>query len=294
MLFNRIELLKKRDYARYLSLLALLLALLYTISATYLKRPHINSTPEKAVEANHVRSGLEPSRSLDNKTIDERKHSPIEILDAQELSVLEADSQQWRRKRGYFSEEELGPYMSYDRKTLWKLANQGDLIALDLWAETLDREGYEEEAIETRLLSAAYGATEPLTEMVSIFRTNLWSNDLNEDDRVVNLKSMLVYSEVAAMRGDPEGILVSLHELHRSGISLSESEKRNISSSAKEIYDSLTKQREAIGLPSFDNYTDPFVELQFSFMVHPIPNPSQWASSYINEAPQMVITNPGE
>ncbi|MFI2810961.1 hypothetical protein [Microbulbifer sp. YPW16] len=294
MFLNRIKLLRKHHYVLYLSTLAFLLALLFTISVAYLKRFNLHSHPERVAAADDINSSSEITPSPGNKNTGERRSPSFQILGSQELSSLEADSQKWKRKRGYFSEEELGLYLSYDRDTLWKLANQGDLIAMDLWADTLDREGYEEEAIQARLISAAYGPTEPLTEMVSIFRTNLWSGDLEEVDRLVNLKSMLVYAEVAAMRGDPEGILVSLHELHRSGVSLSESEKMNISSSAKEIYDSLTKQREAIGLPPFDNHTHPFVELQFSFMAYPIPNPNQWASDYINEAPRMVITNPGE
>lgn len=201
------------------------------------------------------------------------KDQPVRVLSPQEIMYLEVDQKQWERSRGYFDAEDHELYASYDDTTLRRLANSGDLLALAIWAKNLKEEGHDEEAFQTQMIAAMYGSSEALLSISVTHETRSWDKDLTEQQRLQHLNAMLVYAEVAAMRGDRNGVVSGLLALDRQGVDLSKNEIDEISAAAKEIYSGLEEHRKLLGLGPFDNEEDPFLQIQMDFMASALPNP---------------------
>lgn len=109
------------------------------------------------------RGGL--TNAVDQKGNDDgadRKLEPHEILQ------LEEDKEKRERSRGYLSKEDFELYATYDETTIWQLANEGDLLALSIWSDTLKKQGRDEDAAQTKIIAAVfYGSSEALTSLAA-------------------------------------------------------------------------------------------------------------------------------
>ncbi len=214
------------------------------------------------------------------------------VLGSQEVKYLEDDKKRWELSRGYFDESDYELYASYDGAAIKKLASSGDLLALAIWAKSLKKQDHDKEAFQTKMISAMYGSSEALVSISTVHETKSWDKDISEQEKLHHVKAMLVYAEIAAMRGDRNGVVSGLLELNRQGVELSKDDIIEISTAAKEIYSGLEEQRELLGLGPFDNEEDPFVQAQMDFMASPIPNSNGWATEYIGEKPEVVYVDP--
>ena len=215
------------------------------------------------------------------------------VLESTDLAPLEYDVERWRRARGYFDQADLNGYATYGLETLAELSKSGDLIAMHLFAEALDAAGEHESASVVRHAAAVQGSTAALTALAADYRTELW--ELGEEqvvERKEALGKMLVYAEVAALRGDYTGVVEGILEIDDSGVQLSPSEVAEISRTARMIYEDLAQKRESLGLPDFDNGT-PMLELATnSFMLSQFRTRSGWGPDLISRLPELVPADP--
>lgn len=198
-----------------------------------------------------------------------------------DLLILQAQSAEWKRERGYFQQGDYDLYASYDEFTLVELAKKGDLLALDILANLARKNGDKRKSALLRLEAAAYGSTSALTELSTAIYTTTFRTNISDKKRHDIYKNMLAYSEVAAMRGDRLGVWSSLMVLNSKEVALSDVDIQDVTERAEKIYGELEKRRERMGLSSFDNTTDKFTEITLDFLLSPIPNPNNWAEKYI-------------
>lgn len=226
--------------------------------------------------------------SLTHTTSHTEIDKALRMLEPHEILQLEEDEEKWKRSRGYFSKEDFELYATYDDTTIWQLASEGDLLALSIWAKTLKKQGRDEEALQTKMIAAVYGSSEALTNLATSHQVRSWSESLSEQERVNNIKSMLVYAEVAAKRGDRNGVLAGLLELNHQDVELSPEDVKQIRNAANDLFASLEKQRESLGLESFNNDTNALMQVQMDYMISPLPNKHDWATPYLGRALEFV------
>lgn len=225
------------------------------------------------------------------------KNDPINVDEAfkaiqpHEMILLEDGKIKWAKSRGYFDEEDFSLYASYDDETLWQLAGGGDLLALTLWADSLKEQGRKEDALQTEMTAAIYGSTAALTRLATFHQVSSWQEDLPRSKKLSHIKTMLMYAEVAAKRGDRNGIASGLLELQRRGIKLSKDDLTQISDAADNLFSELEQQREQLGLASFDNAADPLMDIQMNYIISAVPNPGGWATQYMTEIPEIIYAN---
>lgn len=197
------------------------------------------------------------------------------------LTELEHAEAEWKRERGYFVAEELDAYYSYSVDALLQLGQNGDLKALDVVASKLLKAGKHEAVVGVYAVAALHGSTKAMRNMAALNLAAIRRGDVADEDRLGYFKTMLVHSEVAALRGDREDILSSLQALDFEKVVLSPEDVDEVSRRAQQQFAALVKSREAAGLPAFDNTENPYVAMRMDMWLPLAPNPYGWALDYI-------------
>jgi len=180
-----------------------------------------------------------------------------------ELNVVDT----WRFERGYFNQLENDDYKQYDEQTLKKLADGGDMRAAQLLADLLFGQHKFKDAVELYKKTALYGSTKSLQFLIGEEgRRSLIdeSGNMNqtEEEKKNHVLTALAYAKVAEMRGDSDVYFRSLMaptSANPSQIALTDEDYAKVQPLAREIYDDLQRQRNDLGLGSFDNSVPPEV-----------------------------------
>ena len=200
----------------------------------------------------------------------------------------------WRRARGYFTQSDYGGYATYDEDTLRELSRGGDILALDLFATALFAAGEDDRATAVLHLAAVHGSTAALTRLAGNHQSEVWRLDADQTAaRRRALGRMLVYAEVAALRGDYEGVVSGIQELDANDIRFTPSELEAISTEAGAIYDELASERAKLGMRPFDNDTPVLELVTKGFMLAQLRPHTGWASAFVAELPTPRIVDPG-
>ena len=196
------------------------------------------------------------------------------------------ERENWRRARGYFTQTDYDGYATYGEETLRELAGNGDILALDLFADALFAAGEDDRARVVLHLAAVHGSTAALTRLATDYRHELWSLDAEDPAlRRQALGRMLIYAEVAALRGDYDGLIVGLQEIESSGIEFTPPELEEISAQAESIYDDLALQRAHLGMRPFDDETPALELVTKGFMLSPYRSRAGWGASHVARLP---------
>lgn len=218
------------------------------------------SINQKTVTTNNVATIAEAKKSLVSQHVRTLAGTPAEA----------AIVTKWEESRGKFSKESLEDYASYDQDTLIKLANSGDLKAMNALARFYMSFRYTgeyglEEVMRVSKLGAAYGSTGLLKIYAIVYATHHFQPDsqrLNHEDLI----EVLAWSNTAALRGDMYPNYGARDDIKDSGIQLTQEDKVKISARSQEIYNELLAQRKALGLGDFDNTRPPEVDKFFGYL----------------------------
>lgn len=158
----------------------------------------------------------------------------------------------WITKRGYtaFSDNEYG---SYNEETLTALAKEGDIRAIEKLGDLNYHHGYGA-ALPYYLDAATRGSTQVFVKLASIEDISNYSNAKTDDEKHKYALRVMVWCEVANLRGDRwPAASQGNYLMTKANLALSEQDKKYISLQAKDIYQRLQEQRNEMGLGEFDN-----------------------------------------
>lgn len=218
--------------------------------------PEVETVAVQQHDASQTNNNAKPVISAMN-SLDEEIKIPLE---SEELV-------RWRLERGY--PDESNSYDSYDEATLNALAETGDVRAIHKLAEFYGSRGELSDAEREVVASlhrraALYGSTFAFLYL-GIEKESAYTR-LPQDDpkRHATAIEILATYNVAALRGDKMPNLArGKHFVSNNNIQLTEEDKQLIEARAQEIYNNLSKHRDALSLDEFDNYVPESVNQYF-------------------------------
>lgn len=164
----------------------------------------------------------------------------------------------WKKSHGYFSENDLDEYRSYDIETIAKLAADGDLKAIELAARHRMQNGGE--AYRDFFHAAVYGSTHAFTALSFLIENN-FLNEVTEEEKIQHSIEALALLQTAGKRGD---ILAATENStsykNRYKFIPTPEQQKLIDARSQELYDQLVEIRSSIGLGDFDNSVSPEME----------------------------------
>lgn len=193
-----------------------------------------------------------PERNKKEIPKNEEKEIYNQLLDEYESSQL----LQWNRQRGHFTDNDLAEYKSYDISELAKLANDGDLKALELIARDSLAKGDMSGAFDSFIKAAVYGSTHALSAL-SLLVESQYLTANNPQEKLDYAIETLALLEAAKIRGDVFTTPQTIESFKsRNHFHPSPDQSQLINQKAGEIYEHLNESRKTLGLPEFDNSTD--------------------------------------
>ena len=236
---------------------------------------------EPAISQRAATLDTKPSESANVNSVanyDQEARLAYEDYMANEYPLLSWQYEQLRLSRGKFLQDELDEYASYSEQAISNLIASGDLKAMQIGVDRLLEKGMLEEALSLSYYSVVHGSTYNLVFLgLHHLRGGLESPEVA---RTEDFYVGLAYHEVAAMRGDIGVLRSAFLEIEENGVLLSQNEAQRIGEIAEMLYRDLEEQREALGLPPFENETHPTVltSMQLDFPLS--KNPSGWGMQY--------------
>lgn len=184
-------------------------------------------------------------------------------VDSSENAVSFAEFREvedWNKSRGYIDPKDREIYESYSEQTLFSMANEGDIYALDEMASRAIEAGdNSEKPFQLLYRAAIYGSSAALEKM-TIFTAPDPSNKDERTRRAAAIETLAILS-VGVLRGDPrvgiggvEGYKWRYERLYGE-LNLTEEESQKIAERAREYYDLMLQERHNLGLGDFDNST---------------------------------------
>lgn len=166
----------------------------------------------------------------------------------------------WYEAHGYFDEQSLNEYKQYEKDALTRLAESGDLKAIQVLAVDAIMRGDYEAAHFLYLDAAAFGSTKALIE-ASWLTENAYVNSASDEDKTMLLTETLALQEVALKRGDTidAGRSISRFKNFRE-VEPRPEQSAAIVQRANEIYLALENKRVEIGLDEFDNSVSSYMQ----------------------------------
>lgn len=236
----------------FISILAI--ALIYFAWLNFYKDAHLeldNNTLLSGVSNIHLQKPIDViiDKKTNSPALDDWKPTttPIEL----------AEQIDWFRSRGDFAFAGDDEYGSYDMNTLIQLSDAGDVHAMHALAKLYMSEEHGRQygikyAEPLYWKAAIYGSSNALTEL-AIIEDSKRFGILDGDKRSYSIES-LVYYKISEMRGDRFGYLsAGKPNLKNLGITVTEKENKYIEEKARDIYEKMVREREALGLRPFDN-----------------------------------------
>lgn len=181
------------------------------------------------------------------------------------LDAYQADKIiQFHATRGYFQEDQLVEYSSYDLLTLESLAKDGDVKAIQLLAMERLKQGEVEASFQLWLDAAVYGSTQALNLAASDkFSAFFIAEDLGEKEGYLIEAFALIH--VSKRRGDhiaTDSYIQLMKDIRR--IDLTSEQEKKISEKADQLYEELENRRKEIGLGPFDNHVPKELKIPIS------------------------------
>lgn len=238
----------------------------YSLSSDLMdERKIVSEKQENQIDSEFVRKP-EATKNLDiepSLPVEQEGNNDYENMTYAELELIAAKNESGHKRfkvleqrnseRGYFRKDELLEYESYTQDALETLGLSGDLKAAHILTNIYMKNGKKDNAIHMLKIAATYGSTAALTNLISIYSPNLYKNDIKNNtyrDDIVNSKA---YRVVAEMRGDYSGSIID--RVANKDNSINKKLDHLIKARAEMIYQDLSRQREKLGLPKFDNST---------------------------------------
>lgn len=177
----------------------------------------------------------------------------------------------WFATRGtysFYGPEHQDDYQNYDRETLEKLSNSGDIHAMHILS---DRSSTVDESKSILDRAAVYGSTEALAQIGAINEIKNKIHQKTPEERKPIILESLAYYEAAQMRGD-WWVKIQRGEslLSRYPTEITQKDSAYIQNRGKEIYENLQKQRTELGLGEFDNSVPDEVMKFYEEMLRPL------------------------
>jgi hypothetical protein len=219
--------------------------------------------PEQAV--NTIPVSAANTASVQQQDASQTHNNSMPVLSAahpldDEIKVpLESEELvRWRLERGY--PDASNSYDSYDEATLNALADTGDVRASHKLAEFYGDRGELSDADREAIASlhrraAVYGSTFAFLYLGMQQESAYTSLPQDDPKRHATAIEVLATYSVAALRGDKmPNISRGKYFVSNNNIQLTEEDERLIEVRAQEIYNNLSKHRDALALDEFDNY----------------------------------------
>ena len=183
------------------------------------------------------------------------------------------ESKQWFYDHGYYSNEDLAVYETYDDKTLMSLCSMGDVVALEVLAGKYIQHGKSEKAIPFIRESIARGSTGALARL-AIFTLPDYTNEYDPVARKRAIIETFALYRVAGLRGDihiaKTGLRIQERELEKiyGALDFTEKDYQLIDIRAQELYDQFQEERWRLGLGDFENNRSAYFEEYYSKKIH--------------------------
>ncbi len=165
----------------------------------------------------------------------------------------------WKSERGLYSKadrQNYSNYSNYSRETLTELANQGDLLALDVLSRVyLFEDKNNEKFNEVSDLAIVRGSLAPLKYSTYHYRKQaeraLDKNNSEEFQR--NLSVAIFYTNISMLRGFNKEVGLLNDFLNKYNVQFNDEQLESLDSAAEEKYKQLEMKRLELGLSEFDN-----------------------------------------
>lgn len=177
-------------------------------------------------------------------------------LDAYDIHKI----QLWHEANGYFNKQSLGEYEGYSKDALLRLADSGDLKAMQILTLDAIMRGDNDAAHLLCLKAATYGSTKPLIE-ASWLLESAYVNSSSAEQKVLLLRESVALLKVAMLRGDTfnsSEAMMDVKKAHQ--FEPNQGESLGIDQRAQEIYAALEERRMQLGLEEFDNSINPEIK----------------------------------
>lgn len=213
------------------------------------------SEQEKEEMLRKIKLALSESRDID-------QHSPANELNedaAEEMPDWLTEEglhqvSEFRKQRGYSLKSENSDYNNYDIATLESLSDSGDFVATQILAQKYHELNRRKEAYETYAKSAIYGSTSALRSLATFHQSQYYmSSSIDETQQIEAALDVLAFFQAAVIRGDTEALVDAKAFIDVNEMQLSESDRQEVYSRGKRIYNILSEVRASMGLGEFDN-----------------------------------------
>lgn len=178
------------------------------------------------------------------------------------------ESKQWFYDHGYYSNEDLAVYETYDDSILISLSKMGDVVALEVIAGKYIQRGKSEKAIPFVRESIARGSTGALARL-AIFALPDYTNEYDPVARKRAIMETFALYKVAGLRGDIHIAKTGLRMQKRSleklygTLDFTEKDYQRIDIRAQELYNQFQEERKRLGLGNFENIKPVYFEAYY-------------------------------
>ena len=239
----------------------------------YKNQPHTSEQPSTLHIINYVDETKKPNNNqLTNDISGDVVAAQTIKKDDENYKVRKnaakmVEVRRWAESRGnytFYGFDEPDDYKNYNKQTLEKLSESGDIHAMHTLAE-------EQETISAanKILrqAAVYGSTYAIVLIGSSLETEHHFSEKTAEERKNLEMEALAYYAAARLRGDQWGEIAEANSiLNRFPMRLSEGDKAQIEANAQKIYSDFQQQRYQLGLGDFDNYVPDAVNEFFDEM----------------------------
>ncbi len=228
-----------------------------------IKEPNTHlSTPQKSQPLPFNKKELEKKSELTGQ-----KQTWNPMGDAASRAKITA----WFASRGnysFYGPDEKNEYQNYDKETLNKLSESGDIRAMH---ELANRAESIDESNSTLYKAAIYGSTAAITQIGTSIEIWKQIDQLPAEEKRAYVIEALAHYEAATIRGDWWGNINDGSSLkNRLSIQPDKTEQEYIKKRSQEIYDDLQKKRYELGLGEFDNTVPDEVVKLYEEMLRPL------------------------
>lgn len=237
------------------------IASILTLILIRTSEPEIASSNQKAIDNFDSKKAQSSNDVLEEVQKNENSTKDIAVIFEKQNGTLPPNLTQddfekailRKREQGYFSASDIVEYQNHSREILRALADEGDLKAMHVLLIQFSGEQDIEMFDKYARKAAVYGSTAVYDILATINDTH--STEIHSDRPEV--KASIIESQawymVGIIRGDHAYLEIAKERLENAGRTLSQEDKQQILTRARQLYSELEHERQELGLPKFDN-----------------------------------------
>lgn len=206
-------------------------------------------------EAEKITS-TEISENLNQPSVDKTpSEKPIDVQEVIDQVIA------YEEKLGYFSDEDIDLYKTYEMASLFQLSEEGDMLASQVLGEIFSWQREYDNANRFFWKAATQGSIHALENMRAIkhLEFQLAQHENNAENMELTKIHIYAWSDVIQRRGK-DTLKSDLTIFESQGLTFSEEDIKNGMSLADDYYQKMNQERNYLGLGDFSVETPPDFE----------------------------------